>query len=331
MIPFGAVGPSAGPREKTRAMPWYKGNLHCHSARSDGRASPADVARYYRFQGHDFLGLSDHNRRIPLADWADPAAILGIPCCEYSGEAFCHVLGVGVREAVAPAPSRRRKPRPAAVIIQDGIDRTLAAGGIPVVCHPAWRWALGFDELSGLRRGRHFEICNASPDCNAFPIPGHEPLDNLWDRLLTGGRRWFGLANDDAHDYFSPPRPRSPQGGTGYNVVRAPALTRRHVLVAIERGRFYATTGVEIDRYRVTRAGVSLRVRPQLEEKTSIQFFGAGGRELARVIGHRAAYRFRGDEVYVRVRIASTAGLWAWTQPVFLDDLADAIAWTHAG
>jgi hypothetical protein len=312
-------------------MPWFKGNLHCHSSRSDGRATPADVGLYYRLQGHNFLGLSDHNRLTPPGTCATPAGLLGIPCSEYTGEICCHVLAVGAGDATAPAPSRRRKPRPKTAILQDGVNRARAVGAIPVICHPAWNWTLGFDEIAAVRGCRHFEICNASPDCNAHPVPGFEPLDALWDRLLTAGKRYFGLANDDAHDYFRPYAPRAPLGGLGYNVVRAPALTVRHVVDAIRRGRFYATTGVELARYRVTASGVSLAVRRQQREQTVFQFFGADGRELRRIVGERARYRFRGDEGYVRVRISSTCGYRAWTQPVFLDDLSDPIRWSDHG
>ena len=71
-------------------------------------------------------------------------------------------------------------------------------------------------------------------------------------------------------------------------------------------------------------------IEPIAQERAVFQFFGAGGRELHHAVGHDARYRFRGDETYVRVRIGSTAGCWAWTQPVFLDDLAGAIRWTNA-
>ena len=39
---------------------FYRGNLHCHSDRSDGKASPEAVARAYRDAGYDFICLSDH-------------------------------------------------------------------------------------------------------------------------------------------------------------------------------------------------------------------------------------------------------------------------------
>lgn len=309
-------------------MPWFKGNLHCHSSRSDGRAVPLNVAEFYRIQGHDFLGLSDHNRLTAPSECAERVGLLGIPCCEYTGESCCHVVAIDVEQPVAPTPSKRRKPRAKAAIIQDGIDRTLAVGGIPVVCHPHWHWTLGMDEFRKLRGCRHFEICNASPDCNAFPVPGCEPGDTLWDELLTAGHRYFGLANDDAHEYFSPHRIRTSFGGRGFNVVKAPKLARKDIVEAVRHGHFYASTGVMLDDYRVTKRGLSLKLRRQQNERVVFQFFGSGGRELARVVGEEATYAFKGDEGYVRVRIGSTCGVWAWTQPVFLDDLTDAIRWT---
>ncbi len=41
---------------------WYKGNLHTHTHKSDGDASPEKVARWYGRHGYDFLTLSDHDR-----------------------------------------------------------------------------------------------------------------------------------------------------------------------------------------------------------------------------------------------------------------------------
>ena len=38
---------------------WYKGNLHTHTTRSDGKLSPDDTKRFYRSQGYDFLALTD--------------------------------------------------------------------------------------------------------------------------------------------------------------------------------------------------------------------------------------------------------------------------------
>jgi hypothetical protein len=48
--------PSSGERR------WFKGNLHCHTYWSDGRAFPDQVVRSYRDAGYDFCAVTDHNR-----------------------------------------------------------------------------------------------------------------------------------------------------------------------------------------------------------------------------------------------------------------------------
>jgi hypothetical protein len=39
---------------------FWRGNLHCHSDRSDGMWAPERVAAAYREAGYDFIALSDH-------------------------------------------------------------------------------------------------------------------------------------------------------------------------------------------------------------------------------------------------------------------------------
>ena len=42
--------------------PFYRGNTHCHTTRSDGRRSPEEVIALYREAGYDFLALTDHRK-----------------------------------------------------------------------------------------------------------------------------------------------------------------------------------------------------------------------------------------------------------------------------
>ena len=39
---------------------FWRGNLHTHSTRSDGRLPPEAVADFYKGAGYDFLALTDH-------------------------------------------------------------------------------------------------------------------------------------------------------------------------------------------------------------------------------------------------------------------------------
>jgi len=329
-------------------MPWYKGNLHCHSSNSDGAAPPQEIARYYKKLGYDFIGISDHNSYTAVESYARDADILGIPCCEYTGKDSCHVLAAGVTQAVAPnlesddiwermSPDKHLQsrlppngPRRKVMMLQDGINKTIATGGIPIVCHPLWKWAFNHQEMLELEHLTHFELCNASPDCNSMPLPGKSYADEMWDAMLSNDIRVIGMASDDAHTYTAPYAPFLPIGGRGWNMIKAPALTQTDILRAIRHGHCYATTGVILKEYTVTNDRISVEIMvSRNREKHCIQFFGQGGRELQLDYASRAEYCFRGDETYVRCRISSTMGNWAWTQPVFMDELQSQIEWTN--
>ena len=43
-----------------RNRKWFKGNLHTHTNRSDGRLSPEESVALYREHGYDFMALTDH-------------------------------------------------------------------------------------------------------------------------------------------------------------------------------------------------------------------------------------------------------------------------------
>lgn len=48
------------PAQETAAR-WWRGNLHTHSLWSDGDEYPEMIVAWYKEQGYNFLGLSDHN------------------------------------------------------------------------------------------------------------------------------------------------------------------------------------------------------------------------------------------------------------------------------
>ena len=53
---------------------WYKGNLHTHTTRSDGRKTPEDTIALYRQNGYDFLAMTDHWK--PSANETAPNGML---------------------------------------------------------------------------------------------------------------------------------------------------------------------------------------------------------------------------------------------------------------
>lgn len=49
----------------------YRGDLHMHTCRSDGKQAPAIVAANYRKYGYDFMVISDHRRYYPSLEAID--------------------------------------------------------------------------------------------------------------------------------------------------------------------------------------------------------------------------------------------------------------------
>jgi hypothetical protein len=99
-------------------------------------------------------------------------------------------------------------------------------------------------------------------------------------------------------------------------VVRAERLEAKALLAALERGDFYASTGVELSDYQADAKAVTVTVKPNTYSKYRIQFIGNGGKLLQESLASPATYAIRGDEGYVRARIVESNGMMAWTQPV---------------
>lgn len=56
----------------------FRGNLHTHTCRSDGKQAPAIVAANYRKHGYDFMSINDHRRYYPSLEAIE--AYEGVPC-----------------------------------------------------------------------------------------------------------------------------------------------------------------------------------------------------------------------------------------------------------
>jgi hypothetical protein len=126
----------------------------------------------------------------------------------------------------------------------------------------------------------------------------------------------YGIAVDDAHTFKQPGNPRVAGPGRGWVMVRASRLEPRALLEALERGDFYASTGVVLDEVDVSSHEMRVKVRVERASKYRIQFIGNGGRLLTEVADASAAYAFTGNEGYVRAKVIESNGRVAWVQPV---------------
>ena len=297
---------------------WYKGNLHTHTTHSDGDSPPDVVAGWYKRHGYQFLVLSDHNY------FTDPKGlntVFGAPerflllggeevTSHYRDKAV-HVNAYGI-SALAPP----REGSSVVETIQLNVDAVLAAGGMPSLNHPNFRWSITPEELAQVDRLALFEVYNGHPQVHNEGGGGCAGLDAMWDVALAAGRRLHAVAVDDAH-HFQVFGPQYSNPGRGWVMVRAADLSDEAIWAAIAAGEFYASTGGELA--EVTRGPRSLRVsiRSDRDFRYTTRFLGRGGRVLEESLELESEFVLAEGEPYVRAVVTDSMGRRAWVQPVF--------------
>lgn len=297
---------------------WFKGNTHTHTTESDGDSAPEFVAMWYKDHGYDFLVLSDHNTFTDPADLAhlSDGGFLLVPGEELTssfGDRSVHVNGLNLRELVEP-----RDGSTLVETIQANVDAVRENQGVPHINHPNFRWSIGPGALADAEGYRLLEIFNGHPSVHNLGGGGWPGMEEVWDILLTRGKRIYGIAVDDAHHFqgeFSPDRVNP---GRGWVVVRAPELSAASLMEALEEGRFYASTGVELEEVSASGTRLEIRVRPRGDFRYTTTFLGEGGRVLGTVHGAEAVFELSSPEAYVRARVEDSGGAMAWVQPVFV-------------
>jgi hypothetical protein len=279
------------------------------------------VVRWYREHGYHFLVLTDHNfltsvEALQALHGADERFLVvrGEEVTDRFGDRSIHVNGLNLGELVPPQGGGS-----VVDVVQRNVDAIRTAGGVPHINHPNFRWSITTEELQQVRNNKLFEIFNGHPTVNNAGGGGVPGLEEIWDAILTSGTLLYGIAVDDAHTFKDPGNPAVAGPGRGWVAVRSQRLEPRALMEALERGDFYASTGVELTEVQTTRDRMRVEVRATSYSKYRIQFIGRRGQLLQESLEPSAAYAFRGDEGYVRARVLESNGRMAWVQPVVVD------------
>ena len=340
----------AGEVQPAAPAKWYRGNTHVHTVLcGHADSTPEVVAQWYLDRGYHFLSLSEHNRYIDPAMVALPPDrrkdFILIPGEEITGN-YVHMTALNIARLVIPTghPSR-------AQTIQNYTDRTRAAGGAPIINHPNFNWALKVSDIRPIKRCHLFELYNGHPAVHNDgdpAMPEERPsTEAMWDALLSDGMVIYGVSSDDAHE-FKTHGPDKSNPGRGWVMVRAAELTPKAITEAIDRGDFYASSGViltevtasekeyrvvaddEATRAEAAKAELIPRRLPAGEAAQAgyrVDFIGPGGKVLQSTSGTQASFIRPAGLAYVRAKITFTrdAGgggqeqIAAWTQPAFGD------------
>jgi hypothetical protein len=309
-----------GGQSKSEQPRWFKGNTHTHTLNSDGDSTPDEVVRWYREHGYQFLVLTDHNfltsiEGLNALHGADDRFLLirGEEVTDRFGDKPLHVNGLDLGRIVQPQGGQS-----VVDVLQRNVDAIRKERAVPHINHPNFRWAITPDELRQVRNTKLFEIYNGHPQVNNVGGGGVPGLEEIWDALLSNGQIIYGIAVDDAHVFKQPGNPNVAGPGRGWVVVRAARLDAASLMEALERGDFYASTGVVLDEVRADAKSLTVTVKADSWSKYRIQFIGRQGRVLQEVAEPTATYAMVGDEGYVRARVLESNGRYAWVQPVMV-------------
>jgi hypothetical protein len=295
----------------------------------------------------------------------EPGRFLLIPSEEITDKNV-HVNATNIQELILPDKTLDTTTSPQIIkALQHAFDAVHAQRvrtGVPMFAHlnhPNFKWAITAEELMQIDHEQFFEVYNGHPTVNNPGDALHAGTERVWDIVLAerlghlGKPVMYGLATDDSHNYHSTV-PKASLSGRGWVMVKAKQLDAASIVSAMEKGDFYASTGVELKALQSRAGRIALDVKAEAGVEYVIEFIGtrkgydrktvavkaADGSEprvtrkysadvgavLAAVKGPKAEYVLKGDELYVRARVTSSKPMQssalggevekAWTQPI---------------
>ena len=212
---------------------------------------------------------------------------------------------------------------------------------LPHLNHPNFGYAITAEDLAAVVSEQFYEVYNGHPGVNQLGDDKHPSVEKIWD-LANAIRRTtlnvpplMGISTDDSHEYHGKPGSRP---GRGWVMVRSQYLTPEHLIRAMKRGDFYASSGVTLRdvTFDVKTRTLALDIEPQGNATYQTDFIATVsaeepdedriGKRMARVEGLKPKYKMTGKELYIRAVVTSSEPhvdpsfesqkQQAWTQPV---------------
>lgn len=208
--------------------------------------------------------------------------------------------------------------------------------------HPNFGYAIKAEDLMKLNGERFFEVYNGHPLVHNEGDENHIGTEEIWDLVNVSYFKQkkpllLGLATDDSHNYHKILSKLS-NPGRGWVMVNTDSLTTEKIITSLEKGNFYATSGVIIKTVRMDDKSYRVEIRGEEGVNYKIYFYGyqtgsENVREVAAFDGNTGEYFFTKKDLFVRAKIVSDkikqnpykAGEveQAWTQPFLINFQTD--------
>ncbi len=244
---------------------FFKTNLHVHTTVSDGRMTPEEVKKVYKENGYSAVAFTDHQIMLPHPELCDDEfiAITATEVAKNSGHYM--FLPSTHFNVYARDPMACTYPYYSPNAIWDAIAHVRDYYNDEMRnFNYGETFGYGPTELNKVIKACNesgYLVCYNHPNGSLENYSYYGGLEGIWgaecfntgcaggfgydedihvidDINRKGERRAFPIAADDAHSL-----------GTcckGYVMVKAEALTYANLFDALEKGDFYASTGVHI-------------------------------------------------------------------------------------
>lgn len=220
----------------------------------------------------------------------------------------------------------------------DAIIKQRKVTGVPIMQHlnhPNFYYSVTAQNIIDLDGEKFFEVYNGHPLVHNYGDSLHPGTERMWDDinvayLKQGKPILYGLATDDSHNYhlFGPKEANS---GRGWVMVRSKELTPSALILALEAGDFYSSTGIVLRELFVKNNIMHIEVEPERDVYYNIDFIGVRRGEakssvIATFPGPKGQFKITNDYLFVRAKVTSSKkrsnpidedeNETAWIQPV---------------
>jgi hypothetical protein len=223
----------------------------------------------------------------------------------------------------------------------DAVLKQRKETGVPMfphINHPNFYYAITVQDMIDLKGERFFEVYNGHPLVHNEGDSTHPGSEQMWDMINIGYFKkrqplLFGLATDDSHNYHQFGTSFS-NAGRGWIMVYADALDSHALINAMEKGDFYASSGVTLSQVKLVKNELTIEVKSEPGINYTIEFVGVikgSGRSavLKKMNGTSGKFKLTSRHDFVRARITSDkvkpnpykVGEFemAWTQPFLFE------------
>ena len=281
-------------------------------------------------------------------EFEEPGKFYLLPAEEVSNSASkkpVHINALNISEVVPAVKDDKASVADVMKRSYEMIEAHSKESGKPILAHlnhPNFQWAVTADDLAKVALGGYMEIYNGHPGINHLGDETRPGDVEIWDIANTiriaemKAAPLYGVATDDSHTYHG----GDVSPGRGWVVVGADELGGDALINAMKAGKFYASSGVELESIAFDNETGKLTVKMKAVEGVtySTEFVGTRksydataeetgiGEVFATIEGNTAAFMIPSDALYLRATIHSSRKHpnpsfqgqkeQAWVQPV---------------